>query len=84
MKDTEPSRSPEGSRHARKVVWAMLIACALLLAIDPLVHKHGEFSFEEWFGFHAVFGLAAGGLVVLVALVLRAAVKRPEDFHDRR
>lgn len=84
MKDTEPSHSPEGARHARIVVWAMLIACALLLAVDPLVHKHGEFAFEEWFGFHALFGLAAGVLVVLVALVLRAAVQRPEDFHDRR
>lgn len=62
----------------------MLIACTLLLAVDPLVHKHGEFAFEEWFGFHALFGLAAGGVVVLVALVLRAAVKRPEDFYDRR
>lgn len=84
MKDTEPSQSPQRSRHARTVVWAMLIACTLLLAVDPLVHKHGEFAFEEWFGFHALLGLAAGGLVVLVARLLRAAVQRPEDFHDRR
>lgn len=84
MKDSEPSRSPEGNRHARKVVWAMWIACALLLAVDPLVHKHGEFAFEEWFGFHAVFGLAAGALVVVLARLLRVAVERPEDFYDRR
>lgn len=83
MKDTEQSRSPEGNRHARKVAWAMWIACALLLAVDPLVHKHGVFAFEEWFGFHALFGLAAGLLVVLLARLLRAGVERPEDFHDR-
>ena len=84
MKDTEPSRSPQRSRHARTVVWAMLLACALLLAVDPLVHKHGEFAFEEWFGFHGLFGLAAGLLVVLLASLLRAVVERPEDFHERR
>lgn len=84
MKDTDQSRAPDGHRHARTVVWVMLIACALLLAVDPLVHKHGEFAFEEWFGFHALFGLAAGLLVVLLAKLLRAGVERPEDFYDRR
>jgi hypothetical protein len=84
MKDTEQPRSPEGNRHARTVVWAMLTACVLLLAVDPLVHKHGEFAFEEWFGFHGLFGLAAGLLVVLLARLLRAGVERPEDFYDRR
>lgn len=84
MKDTEPSRSPQGNRYARAVFWAMLIACVLLLAVDPLVHKHGEFAFEEWFGFHALFGLAAGALVVVLARLLRVAVERPEDFHDGR
>lgn len=84
MKDTDQSRPPAHRRHARTVVWAMGIACVLLLAVDPLVHKHGEFAFEEWFGFHALFGLAAGVLVVLVARLLRVAVQRPEDYHERR
>ena len=84
MKETEPSRSPDGHRHARKAVWAMWIACALLLAVDPLVHKHGEFAFEEWFGFHALFGIAAGVLVVVLARLLRAAGERPEDYYERR
>ena len=83
MKDTEQSRSPEGNRHARKVVWAMLIACALLLAVDPLVHKHGEFAFEEWFGFHGFFGFIACVLLVLAAKALRVWLKRPEDYYDR-
>lgn len=84
MKDTEQARSADRSRHARTLYWAMWFACALLLAVDPLVHKHGEFAFEAWFGFHALFGLAAGVLVVLVARVLRAAVQRPEDWYERR
>ena len=84
MKDTDQSRTPDRSRHARTVYWAMGIACALLLAVEPLLHKYGEFAFEEWFGFHALFGLAAGLLVVLLARLLRAAVKRPEDYYGRR
>ncbi|HEY0887284.1 MAG TPA: hypothetical protein VGE20_18465 [Ramlibacter sp.] len=84
MNDTEQSRSPAGNRRANQVYRAMWIACVLLLAADVLVHKHGEFAFEEWFGFHALFGLAAGLLVVLLARLLRAAVQRPEDFYERR
>jgi hypothetical protein len=55
----------------------------LLLAVEPFVHKHAYFAWEEWFGFYAVYGFVAGVLLVLIAKhILRPAVKRDEDYYD--
>jgi hypothetical protein len=61
-------------------VWA---ACALLIAAEPFVHKHGDFSVENWFGFHGWFGFVACVGLVLAAKVLRMLLKRPEDYYER-
>ena len=54
---------PEGEReywldrkeNVTKVYWGVWGLCALLLLVEPLVHKHGDFSFENWFGFYSLF-----------------------------
>lgn len=82
---------PEGERvywldrkeNVTKVYWGVWGLCALLLAIEPLVHKHGDFSFENWFGFHGWYGLVACIALVLAAKALRVILHRPEDYYDR-
>lgn len=66
---------------AYRAVWVL---CGLLLAVEPLVHKHGEFGFEEWFGFHGWFGFVACVALVLAAKAMRRWLKRPEDYYERR
>ncbi len=61
-------------------VWGL---CALLFLVEPLVHKHVDFSFENWFGFHGWFGFVACVGLVLAAKLLRLVVKRPEDYYER-
>lgn len=61
-------------------VWAL---CALLFAVEPFVHKHGDFAFEEWFGFHGFYGFVACVGLVLAAKGLRRWLKRPEDYYER-
>ena len=61
-------------------VWAL---CALLLVAEPFVHKHGDFSFENWFGFHGGYGFVACVGLVLAAKLLRVILKRPEDYYER-
>lgn len=83
---------PEGERerwldrkqNIDKVYWGVWSLCALLLLVEPLMHKHGEFSFEDWFGFHAGFGFVACIGLVLAAKMLRVILRRPEDYYDRR
>jgi hypothetical protein len=83
---------PEGERerwldrreNVGRVYWSVWGVCALLLAVEPLVHKHGGFSFEEWFGFHGWFGFVACVGLVLAAKMLRVILGRPQDYYDRR
>ncbi|HJV10232.1 MAG TPA: hypothetical protein VJ690_01895 [Burkholderiales bacterium] len=67
-----------------KALWLVAIACLLLLLAEPLVHKHGDFDAEYWFGFHGWFGFVACVGLVLAAKALRRLLKRPEDYYERR
>lgn len=79
----ERERWLDRKENVDKVYWGVWVLCALLLAIEPLVHKHGEFAFENWFGFHGWYGLIACVALVLAAKALRVVLKRPEDFYER-
>lgn len=75
------------SRRARAISrWmqgGLLLLCAALLVIDVVHEAHGHFAFEEWFGFHALFGFVAYMTIVNSAKLLRRLVERPEDYYDR-
>lgn len=87
-----PPHAPEGGRQRRlddrrnvgRIVYALSALCALLLLIDPLVHKHGAFAIEHWWGFYGICGFAGCVVLVLAAKALRLIVMRPEDYHERR
>ncbi len=70
--------------NVTKVYWGVWILCALLLLVEPLVHKHGYFPAEQWFGFHGWFGFVACIALVLAAKGLRRFLKRSEDYYERR
>lgn len=74
----------DDKRNVDKVYWGVWAICAVLLLVEPLVHKHGEFAFEALFGFHGWYGLVACVALVLAAKGLRALLKRPEDYYERR
>jgi hypothetical protein len=69
--------------NVTKVYWAVWVVCGVLLLIDPLIHKHEEFAFAEWFGFFGFFGFFACVGLVLAAKALRRILKRPEDYYER-
>jgi hypothetical protein len=84
MQQGERRRWLDRSENVTKVYWSVWAACALLFAVEPLVHKHGDFGFEHWFGFHGWFGFVACVGLVLAAKGLRRLLKRPEDYYERR
>ena len=59
---------------ARIVVGALIdrfgprvVFSALLIVIDPFVHKHGPFAIEHVWGFYAIYGFVACVGLVLIA-----------------
>jgi hypothetical protein len=70
-------------RNVDRIVYALYGICALLLAIDVFVHKHGPFAIEHVFGFYGFFGFVACVALVLAARALRVILMRPEDYYER-
>jgi len=70
-------------RNVRLLIGALIAACVILLAAEFVVHKHGHFDFENFPGFHALFGFAAFTVAVYVGKLLRFLLGRDEDYYDR-
>lgn len=68
--------------NVNKLVYGFYVLCAILLAIDVFVPKHGPFAIEHVFGFYGLYGFIACVALVLVAKLLRRVVMRPEDYYD--
>lgn len=66
----------------KKIYYALIAVCALLIAADALYHKHVHYSFEGWFGFYGFYGFIACVALVLAATQMRKFVMRDEDYYD--
>jgi hypothetical protein len=80
---TEKTYWLDDRRNVDRLVHAFYVICAVLMAIDIFVPKHGDFAAEHWFGFYGWFGFIACVTLVLVAKQLRRILMRPEDYYDR-
>ncbi|MCE2438102.1 MAG: hypothetical protein J4F39_01610 [Candidatus Latescibacteria bacterium] len=81
MDDNRKGR-PDKAGNVVKCQRALYAACALLLAADLVIVRHGHIAAEEWFGFHAWYGFAACVALVLIAQGLRMILGRKEDYYD--
>jgi hypothetical protein len=70
-------------RNVNLIVYALYAVCALLVVIDPLVHKHGYFEIEHVWGFYAFYGFVGCVGLVLAAKLMRVILMRPEDYYDK-
>lgn len=69
------------SNIKRLLKWFYWI-CAVLLALDLVIHRHVIHAWENLFGFYGVFGFVACTVLVLVAKQMRKALMRSEDYYD--
>ena len=68
-----------------KLLWKIFIAVLVALVLaQALIYVKGYFGIDGWFGFGAVFGFLSCLAMVLVAKALGYALKRPEDYYERR
>lgn len=78
----EKSRWLDDKRNVNKIVYALYALSAGLLVIDPLIHKHGPFGIEHWWGFYGIYGFVGCVFLVLAAKELRKLVMRGEDYYE--
>ena len=89
----EPKRWLDHPGSGKKLFMALAAVCLGLLVWDcgwwlaveqgwwEVHERHGHYGFEEWFGFHALFGFVAYCCIVGTAVQLRKVLKRPEDYY---
>ncbi len=70
-------------KNVDRIVYALYAVCALLVVIDPFVHKHGPFEIEHYWGFYAFYGFVACVGLVIAAKMLRVILMKPEDYYDQ-
>ena len=72
---------PANQRRLRRVFYAL---CAALVALEVLVHRHAEHSWEDAFAFYAVYGFVACVVLVLAAKQMRRVLMRRENYYGPR
>ena len=68
--------------NVKKIVWALYALSAVLLLVDPLIHKHGPFEIEHLPGFYGIYGFVCCFFLVVAAKEMRKLVQRREDYYD--
>ena len=68
--------------NVRRLLRILYLACALLLVLDLIIHRHVIHAWESLWGFYGFYGFLACVGLVLTAKLLRKILKRPEDYYD--
>jgi len=64
------------------IIKVLIASCVLTVLADFFYHKHGDYAFQEWFAFDALFGFLAYVGLVTAAKGVRRLLMRDEDYYD--
>ncbi|MDE0955136.1 MAG: hypothetical protein OSA07_01590 [Pseudomonadales bacterium] len=69
-------------KNVKRVMYFLYASCVFLFALDFVIHRHVYHSWENLWGFHAIYGFAGCVVLVIVATWMRKFLMRPEDYYD--
>jgi len=64
------------------LIYILIAACSASVLADFFYHKHGEFHFQEFIGFDAIYGFVAYVGLVNLAKGVRILLMRNENYYD--
>ena len=64
-----------------RLFWLLALVCVLLVISGLFFQFKGYFDFESLIGFYGGFGFVVGGLLILMAWVLRRLIRRDEGYY---
>lgn len=73
--------NPNNIRWMLRIFYSI---CALLFAMDFVIHRHTEFRWESLPGFYPMYGFVGCVILVFAAKWMRTFLMRPEDYYDKR
>ncbi len=80
--DNKPKHIFDDPKDVMRVMHFLYASCALLFALDFVIHRHVYHSWENLWGFHAIYGFAGCVVLVIVATWMRTFLMRSEDYYD--
>jgi hypothetical protein len=81
MHTPNPPHWLDDPRHVKLLWRGFLVALALLVLAELVLHLHPQFAIESVFGFAAWFGFAACAAMIVVAKGLALWLKRPDTYY---
>ncbi len=78
----EPRRWLDEPGNVTRIFYTLVAVLAGWTVADLFYDKHGHFGFENWFGFHALYGFVGSVFLVLAAKGLRRILMRDEEYYD--
>ena len=72
----------DNPNNIKRVLYLLYGCCALLFALDFVIHRHVMHDLENLWGFYPVYGFVGCVVLVLVAKWMRTFLMRPEDYYD--
>ncbi len=72
----------DNSENINFVLRIFYAICGFLVVADIFIHRHTIHSWEDIFGFYAIFGFIACVVLVLIATQIRKMLMRDEDYYS--
>ena len=72
----------DNPKNVKRVLHLLFICCVILFALDFVIHRHVMHSWENLWGFYAIYGFVGCVVLVLVAKWMRTFLMRSEDYYD--
>ena len=69
-------------KNVKRILYVLYGCCALLFALDFVIHRHVVHSWENLWGFYPLYGFVGCVVLVLVATWMRTFLMRPENYYE--
>ncbi len=72
----------DNPRNVKRILYILYGCCAVLFVLDFVIHRHTVHSWENLWGFYAIYGFVGCVILVLVATWMRRFIMRPPGYYD--
>lgn len=73
----------DNPNNVKWILRVLYVICIILFALDFVIYRHTVHSWENLWGFYAIYGFVGCVLLVLLAKWMRSFLMRDEDYYDR-
>ena len=78
---TEKKHIFDNPQNVKRILHLLYGCCAVLFALDFIIHRHVIHSWESLWGFYPIYGFIGCVVLVVVAKWMRTFLMRPEDYY---